>query len=47
MLKVKVPEADGGSVTRAEIFSLYASDMRHVPFLRKIDVTNNGTAGNS
>lgn len=42
MIKVKMLNAAGGSLLRDELHTLYATDMKHVPFRRKIEINNDG-----
>lgn len=42
MLKVKMLDAKGDSLLRDELHSLFATDMKHVPYRRMIDVQRDG-----
>ncbi|MDR1540792.1 MAG: endo-1,4-beta-xylanase [Clostridiales bacterium] len=42
MIKVRMRNAVGGSLLRDELHTLYAADMKHVPFKRKTEVKNDG-----
>ena len=43
MLTIKILNAAGTHATRAEIVSLYASDMEYVPYMRKTVIDGDGT----
>ena len=43
ILQVKLLNAQGTTVNRDELFTLYASDMQYNPYFRQIDVATDGT----
>ena len=42
MIKVRMFDANGSSLSRDELHTLYAADMNHIPFRRKIEVKRDG-----